>query len=53
MSSTRPTDVPVELRVHQMADYIQHVLSFDVRQGHPVRLEKMAAFSTSPRPGDQ
>ena len=33
-----------------MADYIQHVLSFDVRQGRPVRLEKMAAFSTSRDP---
>ena len=45
-----PTDVGFEQRVHQMADYIQHVLSFDVRQGCPVRLEKMAAFSTSRDP---
>jgi len=45
-----PTDVAVEQRAHQMADYIQHVLSFDVRQGRPVRLEKMAAFSTSRDP---
>lgn len=33
--------------LHQMEDYIQQVLAFDVRQGDPVRVEKMVAFSTS------
>jgi trehalose/maltose hydrolase-like predicted phosphorylase len=30
-----------------MEDYIQQVLTFDVRQGEPVRVEKMVAFYTS------
>ncbi len=33
--------------LHQMEDYIQHVLSFEVVQGTPVRVEKMVAFYTS------
>jgi len=39
--------VVVERRLHQMDDYIQQVLTFDVRQGVPVRVEKMVAFFTS------
>ncbi|MGO9972926.1 MAG: glycoside hydrolase family 65 protein [Solirubrobacteraceae bacterium] len=37
----------VERSLHQMQDYIQQVLAFDVRQGVPVRVEKMMTFSTS------
>ena len=37
----------VERGLHQMEDYIQQVLAFDVRQGAPTRVEKMLTFSTS------
>ena len=33
--------------LHQMEDYIQQVLAFDVAQGEPVRVEKMVALFTS------
>ncbi len=39
--------LPVERSLHQMVDYIQQVLAFEVRQGVPVRVEKMVTFSTS------
>jgi trehalose/maltose hydrolase-like predicted phosphorylase len=39
--------VEVEHAVYQTEDYIQQVLALDVRQGAPVRVEKMVAFSTS------
>ena len=39
--------MPVERRLHQMEDYIQQVLAFDVRQGVAVRVEKMVTFFTS------
>ncbi|MEV0202472.1 glycosyl hydrolase family 65 protein [Nonomuraea sp. NPDC050691] len=39
--------VAVERRLHQMEDYIQQVLTFDVEQGKPVRVEKMVALFTS------
>jgi trehalose/maltose hydrolase-like predicted phosphorylase/beta-phosphoglucomutase-like phosphatase (HAD superfamily) len=32
---------------HQMQDYIQQILEFDVEQGAPVRVEKMGALYTS------
>jgi trehalose/maltose hydrolase-like predicted phosphorylase len=51
---TRVFDVPqplaVERSLHQMEDYIQQVLAFEVRQGSPVRVEKMVAFFTSRDP---
>ncbi|HEY1636176.1 MAG TPA: glycosyl hydrolase family 65 protein [Acidimicrobiales bacterium] len=37
----------VEQDLYQMEDYIQQVLSFDVREGAPVRVEKMVGFYTS------
>jgi trehalose/maltose hydrolase-like predicted phosphorylase len=37
----------VERSLCQMEDYIQQVLAFDVRQGAPVRVEKMLTLSTS------
>ncbi len=37
----------VEQDLYQMEDYIQQVLSFDVREGVPVRVEKMVGFYTS------
>ena len=37
----------VERSLHQMEDYIQQVLAFDVQQGTPARVEKMLTFSTS------
>jgi len=37
----------VERSLHQMEDYIQQVLAFDVQQGTPTRIEKMLTFSTS------
>jgi trehalose/maltose hydrolase-like predicted phosphorylase len=37
----------VERDLHQMQDYIHQVLSFEVREGEPVRVEKMVAFYTS------
>jgi trehalose/maltose hydrolase-like predicted phosphorylase len=39
--------VPVERSLYQTEDYIQQVLAFDLRQGAPVRIEKMVALSTS------
>ena len=33
--------------LHQMEDYVQTVISFDVTQGAPVRVEKMVALYTS------
>ena len=42
-------DEPVDAqrRLHQMEDYVQTVLAFDVTQGAPVRVEKMVALYTS------
>jgi trehalose/maltose hydrolase-like predicted phosphorylase len=37
----------VERGLYQMEDYIQQVLSFEVAEGAPVRVEKMVAFYTS------
>jgi trehalose/maltose hydrolase-like predicted phosphorylase len=39
--------VEVERGLYQMEDYVQQSLAFDVRQGEPVRVEKMVAFYTS------
>jgi trehalose/maltose hydrolase-like predicted phosphorylase len=39
--------IEVERSLDQMEDYIQQVLAFDVREGEPVRVEKMVAFYTS------
>jgi len=39
--------LPVERSLYQTEDYIQQVLAFDLRQGAPVRIEKMVALSTS------
>jgi trehalose/maltose hydrolase-like predicted phosphorylase len=39
--------VDVERSLYQMEDYIQQILTFDVRQGESVRVEKMVAFYTS------
>jgi len=41
----RPADV--ERSLHQMQDYIQQILAFDVEQGRPVRVEKMVSLFTS------
>ncbi|MFL5877578.1 MAG: glycoside hydrolase family 65 protein [Solirubrobacteraceae bacterium] len=40
---------PVEVKrtLYQTEDYIQHLLTFGVRQGEPVRVEKIVAFYTS------
>ncbi len=38
------------LTLHQMEDYIQQVLAFDVRQGESTRVEKLIAFYTSRDP---
>jgi trehalose/maltose hydrolase-like predicted phosphorylase len=40
----------VSRTLHQMEDYIQQVLAFDVRQGAATRIEKMVAFYTSRDP---
>ena len=37
----------VERSLYQTEDYIQQVLTFDVRENDPVRVEKMVAFYTS------
>jgi trehalose/maltose hydrolase-like predicted phosphorylase len=37
----------IDLSLYQMQDYIHQVLSFEVRQKEPVRVEKMVAFYTS------
>jgi trehalose/maltose hydrolase-like predicted phosphorylase len=42
--------LPVSRTLYQMEDYIQQVLSFDVHQGAPTRVEKMVAFYTSRDP---
>jgi trehalose/maltose hydrolase-like predicted phosphorylase len=39
--------IDVQRSLYQMEDYIQQVLAFDVREGEPVRIEKMVAFYTS------
>ena len=44
-SSDRPADV--ERGLHQMEDYIQQAIAFDVTHGAPIRIEKMVAFYTS------
>jgi alpha,alpha-trehalase len=40
-------EIPVTRATYQTEDYIQQVLAFDVRQGEPVRVEKMVAIFTS------
>jgi trehalose/maltose hydrolase-like predicted phosphorylase len=40
----------IERSLHQMEDYIQQVLAFDVRQGSSARVEKLVAFYTSRDP---
>jgi trehalose/maltose hydrolase-like predicted phosphorylase len=42
--------LPARRELYQMEDYIQQVLAFDVRQGEPIRVEKMVAFFTSRDP---
>jgi len=42
--------LPATRTLYQMEDYIQQVLSFDVRQGAATRVEKMVAFYTSRDP---
>ena len=42
--------LPVERSLHQMEDYIQQVLAFDVRACEETRIEKMVAFFTSRDP---
>src|SRR6516225_7712999 len=42
--------LPVSRTLHQMEDYIQQVMAFDVRQGAATRVEKMVAFYTSRDP---
>jgi trehalose/maltose hydrolase-like predicted phosphorylase len=39
--------LPVERELIQMEDYIQQVLTFDVEQGRPVRVEKLVSMFTS------
>jgi trehalose/maltose hydrolase-like predicted phosphorylase len=39
--------IDVERGLYQMEDYIQQALTFEVRQGEPVHVEKMVAFYTS------
>ena len=39
--------MPVERTLHQMEDYIQQTLAFDVTAGEPVRVEKLVALFTS------
>jgi trehalose/maltose hydrolase-like predicted phosphorylase len=40
-------NVDVERELYQTGDYIQQVLTFDVREGTDTRVEKMVAFYTS------
>jgi len=40
-------ELPVERHLYQMQDYIHQVLTFDVEEKEPVRVEKMVAFYTS------
>jgi trehalose/maltose hydrolase-like predicted phosphorylase len=42
--------LPARRTLHQMEDYIQQVLAFDVDRGEPARVEKMVAFFTSKDP---
>jgi trehalose/maltose hydrolase-like predicted phosphorylase len=42
--------LPVRRTLHQMEDYVQQVLAFDVRQGAATRVEKMVSFYTSRDP---
>ncbi len=42
--------IAVTRTLHQMEDYIQQVLVFELRQGSAVRVEKMVAFYTSRDP---
>ncbi|MDX6419962.1 MAG: hypothetical protein QOG28_4582, partial [Trebonia sp.] len=42
--------LPASRTLHQMEDYIQQVLAFDVRQGEATRVEKLVAFYTSRDP---
>ncbi len=44
-SGLRPVEVQRDL--HQVEDYIQHVLSFEAREGASMRVEKVVAFYTS------
>ena len=39
--------MPVERTLHQMEDYIQQTLAFDVTVGEPVHVEKLVALFTS------
>ena len=39
--------IPVERTLHQMEDYIQQALAFEVTAGEPVRVEKLVALFTS------
>src|SRR4051812_5097363 len=39
--------VAVDRRLHQMEDYVQQVVGFELRRGVPVRVEKMVAYFTS------
>jgi trehalose/maltose hydrolase-like predicted phosphorylase len=53
-ASTRVFDggrlLPGERSLHQMEDYVQQAIAFDVRQGSPASVEKMVAFFTSRDP---
>jgi trehalose/maltose hydrolase-like predicted phosphorylase/beta-phosphoglucomutase-like phosphatase (HAD superfamily) len=40
-------ELAVERHTHQMEDYVQQTLCFEVRRGEPVRVEKMVALYTS------
>ena len=40
-------ELQAERSLYQMEDYIQQVLGFDVRQGVPVRIEKLVSLYTS------
>ena len=42
-----PEPVQAQRDLHQMEDYIQHVLGLDAHRGAPIRIEKMVAFYTS------
>jgi trehalose/maltose hydrolase-like predicted phosphorylase len=46
--------VVVDRTLHQMEDYVQQVLAFELERGSPVRLEKMVTMATSrdPATGD-
>jgi trehalose/maltose hydrolase-like predicted phosphorylase len=42
--------LPASRTLHQMEDYIQQALAFEVHEGEPTRVEKMVAFYTSRDP---